>query len=92
MPSPRLAPKVARLLGLQMLLVVAGLVAVLAVVLFNTRPNHPPASTGGIDTIHTTITWIAFIGIFTALGYVHLNFARQLFSESKGIRRGVASW
>lgn len=91
MPSPRLAPKVARLLALQMLAVVAGLVAVLAFVLWNIRPNHP-GSTGGIDTIHAVITGIAFAGIFVALGYIHVNFARQLLSESKGVRRGVESW
>ena len=91
MPSPRLAPKVARLLGLQLFAVVLVLLAVLAFVLYHTRPNHP-GTTGGIDPIHTAITWIAFIGIFTALIYIHVNFARQLLSEAKGTRRGVESW
>ncbi|MDF1504186.1 hypothetical protein [Roseisolibacter sp. H3M3-2] len=91
MPSPRLSPKIAGLLALQMMVVILGIVAVLAFVLYNTRPNHP-GMTGGIDTINTTITWIAFIGVCTALGYIHFNFSRQLRSESRGERRGVESW
>jgi hypothetical protein len=92
MPSPRLPSKVARLLGLQLLLVPVGLVALLALIVWGTRPNHPPVDTGGIDAINTTIVWIAFAAIFLALGYIHVNFARQLLGESKGQRRGVASW
>lgn len=91
MPSPRLAPKVARLLALQMLAVVAGLILVYAFVVWNIRPNHP-GTTGGIDTIHAVITGIAFAGIFIALGYIHFNFARQLRGESRGDRRGVQTW
>ena len=91
MPSPRLAPKVARLLALQMVVVILGILAVLAFVLYHTRPNAP-GETGGIDTINTTITWIAFIGVCTALAYIHFNFSRQLRSESNGERRGVESW
>ncbi|WP_284350558.1 hypothetical protein [Roseisolibacter agri] len=91
MPSPRLAPKVARLLSLQMLVVIAGLIAVYALVLWGTRPQHP-GQTGGIDTIHSLITRIAFTGVFVALGYIHFNFGRQLRSEAKGVRRGVESW
>ena len=91
MPSPRLAPKVARLLALQMLVVIAGLIAVYAVVLWGTRPQ-PPGLTGGIDTSHSLITRSAFTGVFVALGYIHFNFARQLRSEAKGVRRGVESW
>jgi hypothetical protein len=92
MPSARLSPKIARLLGLQLFVVVVALVAVLAYVLWNTRPNHPLQTTGGIDTINVTITWIAFIGIFVALIYIHVNFARQLLSESREERRGVKTW
>jgi hypothetical protein len=92
MPSPRLSPKSARLLALQMVATVALLVLVLAFVMYNTRPNHPIATTGGIDGINTTITWIAFTGILFALAMIHVIFARQLFSESRGTRRGIASW
>ena len=92
MPSPRLPSKVARLLGLQLLLVPLGLVALLAFIVWGTRPNPPPVETGGIDSINTTIVWIAFTVIFLALGYIHVNFARQLRSESKGTRRGVETW
>ena len=68
--------------------VVGGLLAVLALVLYFTRPNEPGA-TGGIDTINTTITWIAFAIIALALMLVHVVLARQLFSEARGDRRGV---
>ena len=92
MPSPRLSPKFARIMALQMVGTVVVLVLVLAFVLYNTRPNHPVATTGGIDGINTTITWIAFAGILFALAMVHVIFARQLFSEARGVRRGIASW
>lgn len=92
MPSPRLSPKFARLLGLQMVGTVLVLAAVYAFVLWNTRPNHPLRTTGGIDPINVTITWIAFFGVLFALAMIHVIFARQLFSEARGTRRGVASW
>ena len=57
-----------------------------------TRGRIDPGTTGGIDTTNTMITWIAFTGIFVALGYIHVNFARQLLGESKGTRRGVKTW
>lgn len=92
MPSPRLSPKIARMLALQMVGTVVVLALVWAFVLYNTRPNHPQMTTGGIDATNTTITWIAFTGVLFALAMIHVIFARQLFSEAKGIRRGVASW
>ena len=91
MPSPRLPSKLARLLGGQMLVVVAGLAVVWAVVLYFTRPNAPP-STGGIDAVNVTITWIAVTVILLALALIHIIFARQLFGEAKGVRRGIKSW
>ena len=93
MPSPRLSPKVARLLAMQMFGVVLAILAVLVFVLWNTRPNGPaPGHTGGIDGIHVTITWIAFVAVLGALIYIHVNFARQLLGESRGDRRGVETW
>ena len=91
MPSPRLAPKVSRLLGLTMFGAVAGMLLLLAVVIFGTRPNGP-GDTGGLDPIHGVITWIAFTVILGAIIYIHVNFARQLFGEAKGQRRGVETW
>jgi hypothetical protein len=87
-----LSPKVARLFALQMVAVVGALALVLAFVVYNTRPNHPLQTTGGIDPINVAITWIAFFGILFALAMVHIIFARQLFSEARGTRRGIASW
>ena len=92
MPSPRLSPKFARMFALQMVATVVVLVAVLLFVVWNTRPNHPLATTGGIDPTNTTITWIAFTGILFAHAMIHVIFARQLFSEARGTRRGIASW
>lgn len=91
MPSSRLTPKVARLLALQMFVVVAAVVGLFLFILYNTRPNAS-GSTGGIDVINTTIVWMAFTAICGALIYLHVNFARQLLSESKQTRRGVRSW
>jgi hypothetical protein len=45
-----------------------------------------------IGGTNVTITWIAFTVIFLALALIHLIFARQLFSEAKGVRRGIESW
>src|SRR5688572_12923946 len=84
MPSPRLPSKVARLLGLQLMLVPVALVALLAFIAYHTRPNTPLVHTGGIDAINVTIFWIAISVIFLSIGYIHVNFTRQLFSESKG--------
>ncbi len=93
MPSPRLTSKTARLLAMQMFATVVALLAVLAFVLWNTRPNGPaPLYRGGIDPVHVTITWIAFVAILGAMIYIHVNFARQLLGESRGERRGVESW
>jgi hypothetical protein len=94
MPSPRLSPKVARLLAMQMFGTVAVLLLILAFVYWNTRPNGPAAGgyVGGIDATHVTITWIAFAAVLGALIYIHVNFARQLLGESKGARRGVETW
>ena len=91
MPSPRLSPKIAKLLAIQMRLVPLGLLAVLAFVLYNTRPNRM-GTDGGLDPVNTFITWFAFIVVFGALIAIHLIFGRQLSSEAKGERRGVKSW
>ena len=91
MPSPRLPPKVARMLGAQMVIVIGVLVVLWAFLLWGTRANHP-GMTGGIDATNVTITWIAFTIVILALALIHLIFARQLFSEAKGVRRGVESW
>ena len=91
MPSPRLSPGVARLLGLQMVAVPILLVLAWAFVIFHTRPNHM-GTTGGLDPITAFIVWTATTVIFGFLIAIHLIFARQLFGESKGVRRGIASW
>lgn len=91
MPSPRLSPKFAKLLTLQLLGTVVVLLGVLAFLIYHTRPNYM-GTTGGIDLINTFITWMAFIAVFGALIAIHLIFARQMRSEANGERRGVKSW
>lgn len=91
MPSPRLAPKVARFFGLQMRLVQLALVAAWAFSLWQTRPNRM-GTTGGIDPITTFVTWTAATVIFGALIGLHHIFAKQLGHEAKAARRGVQSW
>ena len=91
MPSPRLSPGVARLLGLQMVVVPIALVIAWAFVIWQTQPNRM-GTTGGLDPITAFIVWTAATVIFGFLIAIHLIFARQLFGESKGVRRGIASW
>ena len=91
MPSPRLSPKIARLLTLQLRLIPLALLAALAFLLYHTRPNQM-GTTGGLDPINTFITWMAFIVVFGALIAIHLIFGKQMASEAKGERRGVKSW
>jgi hypothetical protein len=91
MPSPRLSPKIAGFLGLQMRAVQLLLVLAWAFSLWQTRPNHV-GTTGGIDPITTFVTWTAATVIFGALIAVHHIFAKQLGTEKKGVRRGVQSW
>lgn len=91
MPSPRLSPGVARLLGLQMIVVPVALVVAWAFVIWQTQPNRM-GTTGGIDPITSFIVWTAATVIFGLLIALHLIFAKQLFGESKGVRRGIESW
>ena len=81
----------ARLAALQALVMAAGLVALYALGIWITRSNSMD-SNAGLDNTNTMICWIAFTGIAVALIYVHVNFARQLFSESRGVQRGVKTW
>ncbi|HZF67387.1 MAG TPA: hypothetical protein VEZ47_05060 [Gemmatirosa sp.] len=91
MPSPRLSPGIARILGLQMIAVPVALVLAWAFVIWQTLPNRM-GSDGGIDLITAFVVWTAATIIFGFLGAIHLIFARQLFGESKGTRRGIESW
>ena len=91
MPSPRLSPKIARLLSLQFRVIPLVLLGLLAYLLYQTRPNYM-GTAGGIDPINTFLTWFAFIVVFAALIAIQLIFGRQMSSEAKGERRGVNSW
>ena len=91
MPSPRLSPKVAKLLTLQFLGTALVLLGLLAFLLYHTRPNHV-GTTGGLDPVNTFVTWMAFIVVIAALIAIQLIFARQSRSEANGERRGVKSW
>jgi hypothetical protein len=91
MPSPRLPSGVARILGLMMTAVPLALLAAWALVIWQTRPNRM-GSEGGIDLITAFVVWMAATVIFGFLIAIHLIFAKQLFGESKGTRRGIESW
>ena len=88
MPSPRLSPPIARLAGLGAFGGAAGIVALLALALFFTRPNRP-GMTGGIDDVNVMLSWVAFVVIALALAAIHVVFARQLLAEARGERRGI---
>jgi TRAP-type C4-dicarboxylate transport system permease small subunit len=90
-PSPRLSPKIAKLLTAQLLLTCLAMLGALAFLLYHTRPNQM-GTTGGIDPINTFVTWMAFVVVFGALIAIQLIFARQTRSEANGERRGVKSW
>ena len=74
-----------------MFVIAAAIVGLFFFLLYHTRANRS-TEIGGIDPINTTIVWIAFAAICGALIFIHLLFARQLLSESKGVQRGVESW
>ena len=68
-----------------------GLLLAWAFVIWQTRPNRM-GSEGGIDLITAFVVWMAATVIFGFLIAIHLIFAKQLFGESKGTRRGIESW
>jgi len=68
-----------------------GLLLTWAFVIWQTRPNRM-GSEGGIDLITAFVVWMAATVIFGFLIAIHLIFAKQLFGESKGTRRGIESW
>ncbi len=75
-----IAPKTNRLLSLvaAAVLPLLGLYGLLMYIV-------TPSPTGGMETTVTTICYIAFTVIFSALIIVALNFSKQLSREAKGV-------
>ena len=83
-PSPTLMPpRIARLIGFGAFGAVVLFVAIYALVVWASVPR----STGGIDRIEATVTWIAIGLVVLALVGLHIVIARGLLAFSRGVRR-----
>ena len=76
-----IAPKTNRLLSLVAAAAVLPLLGLYALLMYVATPSP----TGGMEPTVTTICYIAFTVIFSALIIVALNFSRQLSREAKGV-------
>ncbi|WP_396220170.1 hypothetical protein [Gemmatimonas sp.] len=76
-----IAPKTNRLLSLVAAAAVLPLLGLYALLMYIATPSP----TGGMEPTVTTICYIAFTVIFSALIIVALNFSRQLSREAKGV-------
>lgn len=76
-----IAPKTNRLLSLVAAAAVLPLLGLYGLLMYIATPS----ATGGMEPTVTTICYIAFTGLFSALITVALNFSRQLSREAKGI-------
>jgi hypothetical protein len=73
-------PRIAKLAGLGAFAACAGIVALLALLIYFTRPT--PSS--GLDQTERTLTWMAMSVVLLALLGVHLMIGRRLLALSKG--------
>lgn len=73
-------PKIARMMGLGAFGAVAGMIALLALVIWGTIPRP----TTGIDRAHAAVTWISVTVVILALAAAHVVIARQLLLLGKG--------
>jgi O-antigen ligase len=76
-----IAPKTNRLLSLVAAAAVLPLLGLYALLMYIATPSP----TGGMEPTVTTICYIAFTFIFSALIIVALNFSKQLSREAKGV-------
>lgn len=76
-----IAPKTNRLLSLVAAAAVLPLLGLYGLLMYIATPSP----TGGMEPTVTTICYIAFTFIFSALIIVALNFSRQLAREAKGV-------
>ena len=73
-------PRIARLAALGAYAASAGLLLLLALLIYISRPT----ARGGIDSTQAIVTWIALTGMFAALIGAHVVIARRLMAVSKG--------
>ena len=73
-------PKIAKLAGLGALGACGGLLALYALIVFNSRPSQ----LSGIDSTNAVVTWIALGGLILALILVHVVLGKQLLRLAKG--------
>jgi hypothetical protein len=78
-------PKIARLAGLGAYGASAGLLALMALLFWGTRP---PAE-GGITPVLSAVTWISLAIVFAALIAVHVVLGRALLAVASGRRDEV---
>ena len=76
-----IAPKTNRLLCLVAAAAVLPLLGLYGLLMYIATPSP----TGGMEPTVTTICYIAFTFIFSALIIVALNFSKQLAREAKGV-------
>ena len=76
-----IAPKTNRLLSLVAAAAVLPLLGLYGLLMYISTPSP----TGGMEPTVTTICYIAFTFIFSALIIVALNFSKQLAREAKGV-------
>ena len=76
-----IAPKTNRLLSLVAAAAVLPLLGLYGLLMYLATPSP----TGGMEPTVTTICYIAFTFIFSALIIVALNFSKQLAREAKGV-------
>lgn len=76
-----IAPKTNRLLSLVAAAAVLPLLGLYGLLMYIATPSP----TGGMEPTVTTICYIAFTFIFSALIIVALNFSKQLSREAKGV-------
>ena len=76
-----IAPKTNRLLSLVAAAAVLPLLGLYGLLMYIATPSP----TGGMEPTVTTICYIAFTFIFSALIIVALNFSKQLAREARGV-------
>jgi hypothetical protein len=76
-------PRIAKLIGLGAFGAIVLFVAIYALVVYASAPR----STGGIDRIEATVTWISVGLVVLALIGVHVVVGRGLLAFSRGTRR-----
>lgn len=76
-------PRIARLIGFGAFGGIVVFVAIFALVVYASVPR----TTGGIDAIQATVTWIAIGLVVLAVVGVHIVVGRGLLAYGRGVRR-----